>query len=503
MSIINHRINASDVYIYPSANALDGGEINTEENLSALSDKFSFNSFVLKRKNQTSSGLVISANGTNVNITNGECFIDGRYIKLNYDNGSVNLDMSTLNDFDKSIFDYLNTKFYLLLILRKDTSGCVIGDLQYGDNLICDGIRYVLSDTLDIGYPYLLLGTVTATSASTIEVVDNPNKYYIIDISQLGTDDGSIEDWLISLLNSALNNLSTLVLNRDGSVANSPSVILNYNNTQGWVRNTSAGTEVYFTDANGNSASILITPTGLIYNNASTTNFDIIATLKALSGGISWATSGGTTNTPHGATYNGTTEVIARADHYHNGYIRNNTSSITTAQTISTPLTINNNVSITGNLTGSSGKNITGFSRVYNAVWNDYADAVLKANNTTTEPGDIIAKDEYSDGYVLATSYNAKLVVGVHSDTYGHLLGGDKDAALEENLNKYIPIALAGNVKVKVVGRVKIGDFIVASFIPGVGVASNGYVPGTIVGKALENKDTDDMSRILMQVMLI
>ena len=84
MAIINQNILADEVFIYPSSNASDGGELNTEENLSALSDKFAFKSFVLKRFSQAENGLTLSVSGKTVNITKGECFIDGRYINLDF-----------------------------------------------------------------------------------------------------------------------------------------------------------------------------------------------------------------------------------------------------------------------------------------------------------------------------------------------------------------------------------------------------------------------------------
>lgn len=488
MSIINHRINASDVYIYPSANALDGGEINTEENISSLADRFFFKNYVIKRENDETPGMSLSSDGTTLIISKGECCINGRYINLK----EQSIDTSVA-DFDgHSIQD--GVVYYILLVPHYDLTGCLIGDIRsipapgQAEQVFCAGVSIDLSTTLEQNALYL--GTLIK-NGSTLTVEENPNKNSIIDMSQVAVGGEDIESLITRLIQQAMSNLGSLTLINKTDVTNSPILLLKYNNTEGWVRNTGSGTQVYFKTPTGVS-SILISPSGLVYDNGITSMNIIqeILDLKNNQGGgsaVNLAPANGVTSTGDGGrTTNGTATLAARADHFHQNYIIGTRAS--NLQTISTNLTVN------GDITGN---------RVYNAVWNDYADAVLKANNTTTEPGDIIAKDEYSDGYVLATSYNAKLVVGVHSDTYGHLLGGDKDATLEENLNKYIPIALAGNVKVKVVGRVKIGDFIVASFIPGVGVASNGYVPGTIVGKALENKDTDDMSRILMQVMLI
>lgn len=142
-------------------------------------------------------------------------------------------------------------------------------------------------------------------------------------------------------------------------------------------------------------------------------------------------------------------------------------------------------------------------NRVFNAVYNDYADNLKCSNVSNYEPGDIICKDPYSDEYVLSNYDLRHLVVGVYSDTYGHLLGGDKDKSISENSKNYVPVALAGNVKVKVKGFINIGDLIEVSNIPGVGQSAKNPELGTIIGKALETKDSSDIERILMQVMLL
>lgn len=110
--------------------------------------------------------------------------------------------------------------------------------------------------------------------------------------------------------------------------------------------------------------------------------------------------------------------------------------------------------------------------RMYNAVYNDYAEFFPRGEDT--EPGDIIALDINSteEKYIKATS-NSKKIVGVHSNEYGHLIGGEKQPEgqdfIEYNLKKYIPVGLVGRCKIKVIGKVNKGDEIVPSDIPGVG----------------------------------
>ena len=141
----------------------------------------------------------------------------------------------------------------------------------------------------------------------------------------------------------------------------------------------------------------------------------------------------------------------------------------------------NHNTSFPGVLTAA---------RVVNAQYNDYAEFFERGEET--EAGDIIALDLSSDEerYVKATPRN-RVIVGIHSDEYAHIIGGEKDKTLEENLKNFIPVALAGRVHVKVSGVVYKGDRIVISNgMPGIGIAltNNSTSNKQVIGIALENK---------------
>lgn len=129
-------------------------------------------------------------------------------------------------------------------------------------------------------------------------------------------------------------------------------------------------------------------------------------------------------------------------------------------------------------------------ARVVNAQYNDYAEFFERGEDT--EAGDIIALDLSSDEerYVKATPRN-RVIVGIHSDEYAHIIGGEKGKTLEENLKNFIPVALAGRVHVKVSGVVYKGDRIVISNgMPGIGIAltNNSTSNKQVIGIALENK---------------
>lgn len=139
-------------------------------------------------------------------------------------------------------------------------------------------------------------------------------------------------------------------------------------------------------------------------------------------------------------------------------------------------------------------------SKVYNAVWNDYAEFFERGEDT--EPGDIISLDYSSneEKYIKASKEN-NCVVGVHSDSFAHLIGGENPPANEDyfeyNIKKFIPVGLAGRVKCKVVGPVKKGDIIVLSDIKGVGISEiNGFDNYSKIGYALEDKKNQEIGLV-------
>lgn len=136
-------------------------------------------------------------------------------------------------------------------------------------------------------------------------------------------------------------------------------------------------------------------------------------------------------------------------------------------------------------------------SRVYGAVWNDYAELFEKEDiSENIEAGDIVVWSK--NGVVKSSKHQDKRVIGVFSDTYGHLIGGKEEEDLEEQIAKgeYVPVGLSGRVGVKVTGDIEIGDLITTSDIEGVGCKIDNYYPGTVIGKALEEHKGSSIDRI-------
>lgn len=145
--------------------------------------------------------------------------------------------------------------------------------------------------------------------------------------------------------------------------------------------------------------------------------------------------------------------------------------------------------------------------RVYNAVFNDYAEFFPRGEDT--EVGDIIALDIDSENeqYIKANN-KSKRVIGIHSEEFGHIIGGEQPPdldidVLEFNLKKYIPIGLAGRCKVKVIGKVEKGDYIVPSKISGIGKSYDEKIDNkeNIVGFLVESDNREDTRLLKVKIM--
>ena len=145
-------------------------------------------------------------------------------------------------------------------------------------------------------------------------------------------------------------------------------------------------------------------------------------------------------------------------------------------------------------------------TKVVGAYYADYAEWFPKGEET--EPGDVIVLDLDSDkeSYIRSNNDN-KIVVGVHSDNYSHIIGGDpvpkelqKDFDDSSyNKTKYIPVALAGRIKTKFIGKAKKGSYVVASEVVGVARAYDRTIdnPEDIFGILVETDNLDQEVRRL------
>jgi len=134
-------------------------------------------------------------------------------------------------------------------------------------------------------------------------------------------------------------------------------------------------------------------------------------------------------------------------------------------------------------------------AKVHNAVYNDLAEYMDVKGNGKPLPNSILI--ETGEGLTTTNIENDHRAIGVYSDTYGFCLGKKS----VNNEATAVPIGMAGKVKVKIQGKVEVGDFIVTSNMPGYAKATKEYTPGTVVGKALESKNKKEDKRVWMLIM--
>ena len=142
-------------------------------------------------------------------------------------------------------------------------------------------------------------------------------------------------------------------------------------------------------------------------------------------------------------------------------------------------------------------------TKVVNPAYSDYAEFFPRGEET--EPGDIVALDMDSEEERYVKACGECIVAGVHSDEYAQIIGGDEppegEDFIEYNMPNYIPVSLAGRVHIKVVGSVKKGAYIIASDIPGIGIACDDpQNMRCVVGYAVESNSDEGIKKVLVRV---
>lgn len=135
-------------------------------------------------------------------------------------------------------------------------------------------------------------------------------------------------------------------------------------------------------------------------------------------------------------------------------------------------------------------------TRVYNAVYNDYAELFEKYDpEEIIKAGDVVVKVPNTNKYTKSYKKSDRLVVGVVSDQYGHLIGGTGD---EEYDNKhFVAIGLAGRNIVKVHGKAMEGDLLISSTDAMATFSTDCHMDtGCIFGKVLNILEYNEESHI-------
>lgn len=156
-------------------------------------------------------------------------------------------------------------------------------------------------------------------------------------------------------------------------------------------------------------------------------------------------------------------------------------------------ITVGNIVNANGNGVGNIGSSSNYFNTVFaqstSAVYADLAE--MYCADIKYPPGTVV---EFGGDFEVTktSSSHSTAVAGVVSTNPSYLMNATLDCSTA------IEIALVGRVPCFVVGTIRKGDRLVSSNVPGVATALDitKYQPGCIVGKSLENYDSETVGVI-------
>jgi hypothetical protein len=167
----------------------------------------------------------------------------------------------------------------------------------------------------------------------------------------------------------------------------------------------------------------------------------------------------------------------------------------TTAQTLTNKI-LSGNTSISGNLipTANLTYNLGSTTFWYNTFYGvssqaRYADLAEKYASDGDYPEGTVIVFGGTKEVTISTKDHDSAVAGVISTKPAYLMNAHTDGAI---------IALTGRVPCAVKGPVNLGDVLVTSDVPGVAqrIDNTKFVPGCVLGKALETITTDEIVTI-------
>lgn len=249
----------------------------------------------------------------------------------------------------------------------------------------------------------------------------------------------------------------------------------------GDLRNPATGNVVV--DVSGDA---VITTTGTATMSNKTFGSDILATDNSINIGNAGTKFG----TVHSSTFSGVDAVLtgqANAVTF-NGNVAGASATLSgTVQggTLSDGTLSSTAGTITGGVEATFSGNVTGNYFVGTATQAQYADmAEVYSSDEDYEAGTVVKIG--GEAEVTKTLAHADVdVFGVVSTSPAYLMNADAEG---------VPVALAGRVPVKVVGKIAKGERLVSSDVPGVawGVADEDVDVKAIIGRALQDKEDGD-----------
>jgi len=154
---------------------------------------------------------------------------------------------------------------------------------------------------------------------------------------------------------------------------------------------------------------------------------------------------------------------------------------------------INGQANGVGNIGNATGYFNTVFAKATSAQYADLAEMYIADANYA--PGTVVEFGGSAEITIASTDHSTR-VAGVISTNPSYLMNATLSG------DNVLPVALTGRVPCQVVGTIAIGDRLVAGDIPGVATLLDlsKYEPACIIGKALEDYDSQDIGKIEVAV---
>ena len=146
-----------------------------------------------------------------------------------------------------------------------------------------------------------------------------------------------------------------------------------------------------------------------------------------------------------------------------------------------------------GIIPGSDNMDVGSTGKRYSTMYANVFDGVATSAQYADLAENYLADDSYDVGTVLIFGGEAELTTtGMKDDTRVAGVVSENPAYLMNNSlegDHVTALALTGRTKIKVVGIIQKGDLLVSSTTPGYAIRNNDAKAGTIIGKAIQNKD--------------
>jgi len=167
------------------------------------------------------------------------------------------------------------------------------------------------------------------------------------------------------------------------------------------------------------------------------------------------------------------------------------TAGVFATASVSGNVNVGSNINNTGgNGTGNIGSSTTYFNTVFaKATSAQYADLAEKYTaDAFYESGTVVVFGGQAE-ITVSTAYAQMNIAGVISTDPAYIMNAGAAG---------FPVALQGRVPCRVTGTIRKGDLVTSSEIEGVATRLDptDWVPGSVIGKALENYDSDEVGVI-------